>query len=178
MLNQKQERFAQEYVVDHNATQAAIRAGYSADTAVVQASRLLRNVHVLAIVEKLQAAQRERTGVTADTILFELLRIARSDLGQAFDENGNLLPIKEIPEDVRRAISGVETFEEFDGHGADRVKIGETRKLKFWDKTRALELLGKHLGLYVERVDHTSGGAPVRVSFALDKPNGAGAEEL
>lgn len=178
MLTPKQERFAQEYVVDLNATQAAIRAGYSEDTARAQASRLLLNVDIQAHVEKARKEQTQRTGVDADTILFELLRIARSDLGQAFDDNGNLLPIKEIPEDVRRAISGVETFEEFDGHGSERVKVGETRKLKFWDKTRALELLGKHLGLYVERIDHTSGGVPVVVNFALDKPNGAGAEEL
>lgn len=171
MLTPKQERFVQEYVVDLNATQAAIRAGYSEDTAYSQGQRLLKNVEVQSFVEKARNEQAKRTGVTADTILFELLRIARSDLGQAFDDNGNLLPIKEIPEDVRRAISGVETFEEFDGHGVERVKIGETRKLKFWDKTRALELLGKHLGLYVEKVDHTSGGLPVKFSLTLDNAN-------
>lgn len=171
MLTPKQERFAQEYVVDLNATQAAIRAGYSEDTAKQQGSRLLTNVDVQTHVEHIRAAQIKRTGIDADTVLFELLRIARSDLGGAFDDNGNLLPIREIPEDVRRAMAGVETFEEFDGQGAQRVKVGETRKVKFWDKTRALELLAKHLGLLVDKVDHTSGGQPVRFTFALDNAN-------
>ena len=81
------------------------------------------------------------------------------------------MPIHEIPEEIRRAISGLETFEEFEGFGKDREKIGDTKKLKFWDKPRALELLGKHLGLFVDKVDHTTGGQPLRFSFALDNAN-------
>lgn len=67
--------------------------------------------------------------------------------------------IQDIDESTRRAISSLETFEEFEGYGEDREKIGDTKKVKLIDKTKALELLGKHLGMFKEKVD-----------FSQDKP--------
>jgi phage terminase small subunit len=153
-LSPRQQFFIAEYLKDLNATQAAIRAGYSPRTAESQASRLLRHVKVASAVAEAQRRRLERVEVKSDDILRELLRIATVDLAEAYDEAGNLKPIQEIPKDVRRAIAGIKVFEEFDGFGKDRVKVGEVREVKFWDKPRSLELLGKHLKLFTDVVEH------------------------
>jgi len=85
-------------------------------------------------------------------VLRELWRIAHVDLSKAYDKAGNLLPLQEMPEDVRRAIAGLESFEIFTGQGENRTKEGDLRKLKIWDKVRALELVGKHLGMFTDRL--------------------------
>lgn len=144
-LTPRQERFVAEYLVDRNGKQAAIRAGYSPRSAEVTASKLLSNPKVREVVERKVEAQAERLEVKADTVLRELLRIATADIGEAFDANDNLKPMHEIPEEVRRAI------------GAFEFKAGDdgiTRKVKFWDKNKALESLGRHLKLFTDKVEH------------------------
>lgn len=154
-LTAKQKLFCQEYLVDLNGTQAAIRSGYSAKTAQEQSSRLLSNVMICSTIERLLQKRQKKVEVTADDILHELLILAKVDLSEAFDDLGHLRPIKEIPENVRRAISNVEVFEEFEGSGKNKVYIGQTKKIKFWDKTKALELLGKHLKLFIDQHEVT-----------------------
>jgi phage terminase small subunit len=112
--------------------------------------QLLQKPLIQAAMKDRKAAQTERTQITADVVLGELLRVARSDLAAAFNADGSLKPIHEIPEETRRAISGIETNELWAGSGDYRVSMGQTRKLRLWDKTKALELLGKHLKLYTE----------------------------
>jgi phage terminase small subunit len=145
-----------EYLVDLNAAQAYIRAGYSAKTAETCGPRLLRKAQVAAEIQRRMTKREERVEVTSDTVLRELLLVATTDLSKAYDTGGNLLPIQDIPEDCRRAIAGIKVFEEFDGYGENRVKVGEVREVKFWDKPKALELLGKHLKLFTEVVESTS----------------------
>ena len=145
-LTPRQERFVAEYLVDLNGTQAAIRAGYSATGANVTGVRLLSNPTVAARIAAGKERQAERLEVKADTVLRELLRIATADLSQAFDEDGNLLPIPQMPEDVRRAVAGMKVRTDDDG--------AVLREVKFWDKNKALELLGKHLKLYTEKIEH------------------------
>lgn len=154
-LPPNQERFIEEYLIDLNATQAAIRAGYSPKTANEQGARLLANASVRHKIDALKQARSERTEITADVVLKELLRLARVDISQAFDERGWLKDLKDIPEDVRRAISGIETQELFSGDSDQKSIIGVTRKVKFWDKTKALELLGKHLKLFTDKLEHS-----------------------
>lgn len=77
-LQVKQKRFCEEYVIDLNATQAAIRAGYSSKTSVVQGSRLLSNANVQAEIQKLMNERSEKTGITAATVLERINRIANS----------------------------------------------------------------------------------------------------
>ena len=83
-------------------------------------------------------------------MLRELLRLAMTDIGQALNADGTLKPIHEIPEDVRRAISGFEV-EELDG---DEGPTGRVRKVKFWDKKGSLDSLMRHLGLFKDKVEH------------------------
>ena len=122
-LTEKQRMFCREYIVDLNGAQAAIRAGYSEAAAKEQASRLLTNANIQTFVQQLMAERVDRVEVKADTILRELLRIGLSDIGKAFNENGKLLPIHEIPEDTRRVIVGFDVYEEYAGVGEDRESI-------------------------------------------------------
>lgn len=154
-LTPKQEQFCREYIVDLNATQAAIRAGYSEKTAREQASRLLSKVNVGTRIQSLMNARAKRVEVNADTILRELLKLALSDLRKLFDDKGQLLPPDQWPDDAAVAVASVEVEELFDGYGEERHQIGFTKKVKFWDKPRALELLGKHLKLFTDRVEHS-----------------------
>jgi hypothetical protein len=94
--------------------------------------------------------------VKQDDVLRELLRFALLDVGQAFGADGRLLPLQDMPEDVRRAIAGVEVEELFEGRGEDRKQVGWVRKVKFWDKPRGLELLGKHLGMFADKLHVTA----------------------
>lgn len=152
-LPAKQEAFCREFIVDLNGTQAAIRAGYTERSAHVQSSRLLSNDKVAARINELKEARSERTEVTADLILRELLKLATVDLGKAFDASGTILPLNEMPEEVRKSIAGIEVNEIFDGAGEQRSVIGFTKKIKFWDKPKCLELLGKHMKLFTDKIE-------------------------
>lgn len=152
-LEPRQERFCREYLIDLNATKAAIRAGYAADSASVQGSRLLANDKVSERIAKLKAKQEERLDIKADDVLRELLALATVDVTRAYDETGQLRPLHEIPEDVRKAIAGLDVEQLFEGRGDSREHVGTLRKLKFWDKTKALEMLAKHKALLVEKLE-------------------------
>jgi phage terminase small subunit len=152
--DEKRTRFVDEYLVDLNATQAAIRAGYSPKTAKQQGSRLLTYADVSAAIAAKASARSQRTGITADFVLGELYRLASVDIAGAFDEHGTLLPIHQIPEDVRRAISAIEVDEIVAKVGNTPMVIGHTKKVKFWDKRGSLQDLGRHLKLFVDRVEH------------------------
>lgn len=149
-LNEQQERFCREFILDLSATKAAVRAGYKEHSATQGASRLMTNELVMARIQTLMNERAKRSEITADTILHELLRLARVDIGDVYDENGYLLNVKDIPEDARRAIAGIDVFVERDHDG---VPIGETKKIRFYDKTKALELIGKHLKLFTDRIE-------------------------
>lgn len=155
-LTPKQEMFCQEYLVDLNATQAAIRAGYSRKTAGQQAEALLKKLEIATRVQELMDSRSQKVSVSSETVLQELLRLATVDLSEAYDENGNLKQIHDIPVDVRRAIAGVETYYEKVGSDEDgNPDLCTVKKLKFWDKTKALEMLGRHLKLFTDKVEHS-----------------------
>lgn len=148
----KQQAFAREYLVDMNATKAAIRAGYSARTAKHIGSENLTKPAVQALVEQGMRARSVRTEIDGDRVLKELAYIAFADIGEVFTEDGSLRPLKDISEAARRALAGIET-DELLGAGAERVKVGVTRKVRHLDKIRALELLGKHLKLWTDVIE-------------------------
>lgn len=154
-MTPKQEMFCKEYLVDLNATQAAIRAGYSEKGAHVQGAQLLSNPKVAAKIQELMDARTKRTQITADSILEELNSLATLDMGKCYDASGTILPIHEMPEEVRKAISGIEVNELFDSAGGDKMVIGFTKKLKFWDKPKCLEMLGRHKKLFTDKVEHS-----------------------
>jgi len=171
-LTAKQKCFVQEYLVDLNATQAAIRAGYSEKTAYSAGQRLLKNVEVQKAITKAKAKRSNRTEITADRVLQELARIGFADIRKAVawgrspldteaDEaqpNGlgifpvELMPSSQMDDDTAAAVSEVSLT-------AQGVKI------KLHDKLSALEKIGKHLGMFPNKVEHTGkDGGPIRHS--------------
>jgi phage terminase small subunit len=150
-LSPKQERFVSEYLIDLNATQAAIRAGYAAGSASVAGARLLANVRVKAEIERRAQAISRRLEITQERVLRELAAIAMSDPRRLYHADGRLKPPSEWDDETAAAISAVEVEELYAGRGEDRVAIGHVRKVKRFDKVRALELLGRHLRLFEER---------------------------
>ena len=152
-LTDKQKAFILEYLVDLNATKAAIRAGYSETSARQTAHDTLNNPVVAAEVQRHMDARAERVGVNSETVLRELLKIAMTDIRKLYSESGSLLPPQEWPDDVAKSVSAVEIEDLFDGYGEEREQIGYTKKVKLWDKTKALELLGRHLKLFTDKIE-------------------------
>lgn len=101
--------------------------------------------------EAYRLALNDRTEWVKETVLAELRMIALSDLREAFNANGTLKDIKDLPKSIARAIASVEVEDLFAGKGEERVHIGYTKKVKFWDKTKSIEMVMKNLGLLVER---------------------------
>lgn len=147
-LSPKQEQFVTEYLVDLNATQAAIRAGYSPKTAYSMGQRLLKKVEMQKAIQEARIRQQKRTEITADRVLKEYARIAFFDPRGLFMDNGKPLDINELDSDTAAALAGLDVMEEYTGYGESRVFIGYTKKYKIADKLRALDALAKHLGLF------------------------------
>jgi len=135
-LTPRQARFVEEYLVDLNAKQAAIRAGYSAKTAEVLGYETLRYPHVAAAIAAAKAARSERTNVEQDRVVLELARLAFSDVRKAFREDGGLKAPHELDDATAAAVSSIE----FDPNGGFKVRL--------WDKNSAADKLMKHLGAY------------------------------
>lgn len=150
-MTDAQKRFCDEYLIDLNATRA-YKVAYSRckkdETANVNGSKLLRNTKVQEYISKKQKEIEKRTEVTQDMVIKELAKIAFLDIRKLYTENGQLKNVADIDSETVGAISSLETLEEYDGYGDNREKIGDTQKVKLLDKTKALELLGKHLGIF------------------------------
>lgn len=152
-LTLKQQRFVAEYLIDLNATQAAIRTGYSARTATMQGSRLLTIDEVSRAVAEGQARQLTSADLTAARVLEEYRRLAFADLRTFFDAAGNLKPVQDFTAEQGAQLASMEVIIKNAAAGdgvTDRV-----HKFKVWDKTRALESLAKHFGLLTDKVEHS-----------------------
>lgn len=154
-MTDAQKRFCDEYLIDLNATRA-YKVAYprckKEETANAASSRMLRNVKVQEYISAKQKEIEERTEVTQDMVIKELSKIAFLDIRKLYTEDGLLKNISDMDNDTAGAISSLETLEEYEGYGDNRERIGDTRKVKLLDKTKALELLGKHLGMFKEKV--------------------------
>lgn len=149
VVTPKQARFVAEYLIDLNATQAAIRAGFSRRTARQIGERLLTKVDIAQAIEAAMAERSRRTEITADRVLQEVAKLAFLDIAGAFNADGSLKPLHEIDPDTRAALSGLEVAEIT---GEDGHTVGRIRKLKLADKTASLTLLMRHLGMLNDKV--------------------------
>lgn len=152
-LTRKQQRFVSEYLKDLNATQAAIRCGYSAKTARVQASRLLTNAAIASEIADGQQKQLKRADLSATRTLEEIRRLAFADLRKLFDEQGNLKPIHLLDDEAAASIASIEVVKKNLAAGDNQTDT--VHKLKVWDKTRNLEMLAKHFGLLEDKIAHS-----------------------
>ncbi len=154
-LTLKQRRFVAEYLKDQNAKQAAIRAGYSKRSAEQDGPRLLRNAQVEAAVNEALGKVEEKALVSVAEVINEYRRVAFCDISAAFNSDGSLKPIHEIPEDVRRAMAGIEVVENavsLENEGGVKFVPQYVKKVKFWEKTKALEGLGRFLKMFTDKV--------------------------
>lgn len=143
-LTKKQKLFIEEYLIDLNATQAAIRAGYSSDTAKEIGCENLTKPNIRTHIDKAMAERSRRTGVNADRVVQELAKIAFINATDVIDPKTATVKEDALPEDTAAIQSvKVKTF------GED----GLEREIKMADKIKALELLGKHMGMFKEKVD-------------------------
>lgn len=146
-LTLKQQRFVEEYLIDLNATQAAIRAGYSAKRASEIGHQLLQKTTVSEAISKALAARSRRTGINQDRVLLELAKVAFLNPTDVINMDEATIRGDASREDTA-AIASVKV-KRIPTEGGDIVE----REIKTYDKLKALELLGKHLGMFKEKVD-------------------------
>lgn len=154
-LNAMQTRFVEEYLVSLNATQAAINAGYSERTANQQASRLLANVKVRAILEEAMNKRSEQVKVDAEYVLSRLGEIDQMDAADILNDDGSVKAIHDWPKIWRQMISGLDVMEI--AQGDEETRIAVVKKIKWPDKVKNLELIGRHVGVqaFKDRVEHS-----------------------
>lgn len=164
LTNDRHERFAQEYLKDLNATAAYKRAGYKAtgNGAEVSACRLLARPEVAARVAELQAERAERVKVEADDVLRELLIVGLSNVRDyVIDDDGQVDVSADARPGAIRAVQSIKRRRRVESRlGGEEVETVET-DIRLWNKNTALQDLGKHLGLYTERIDVTTKGDPI-----------------
>lgn len=149
-LSKKRQRFVDEYLIDFNATQAAIRAGYSEKGASVTGSRLLADANISAAVDEGRKILNEKTQLSAERVRTELARLAFFDPRRLYREDGTLKDPSEWDEDTAAAVAALD-ISTFTRDGGDDLEI--LKKIKFWDKTRALEMVGRHLAMFTDNVN-------------------------
>ena len=155
-MTPKQERFVEEYLVDLNATQAAIRAGYSKSTSYSIGQRLLKNVDIQKAITAAREKQQRRVEITADRVLEEYAKIAFFDPRKLFTADGGIKPPEQWDDDVAAVIGALDVME----IGDDGEMIGRVKKLKLIDKKGALDSIGKHLGMFVDKVEDVTPTPP------------------
>lgn len=163
-LNERQQAFVEEYLIDLNATRAAIRAGYSPTSARTVGPRLLSDDVVAAALQRALSERSKRTGITAERVLQELAHVAFSDITQAVELMGGGVSIKvnaDSPESIRRAVESIS--EKPSEHGV-------ARSVKMHPKLAALKMLADHLGLSTDQLKielSGPGGAPIQTDAKL-----------
>ena len=155
--NSRHEIFALEYVKDLNGKRAAIAAGYAKNSAKVTASRLLTNANVQALLAKLTKKHADKLDLSTEKVLPELSSMGFSNMldYMKVTEGGDAyVDLSSLTQEQAVAIQEITVDEYTEGRGKDARKIKRT-KFKLADKIRALELLGKYLKLFTERVEVT-----------------------
>lgn len=142
-MTKKQKQFCEEYLIDLNATQAAIRAGYSCETAYSIGQENLNKPEIRANIDQAMAERSKRTGVNSDRVVRELAKIAFVNAVDVINADTATLKADAAPEDLAAIQSvKVKTF------GND----GMEREIRMADKLKALELLGRHMGMFDDRL--------------------------
>ncbi|MDR2137358.1 MAG: terminase small subunit [Synergistaceae bacterium] len=162
-MTPKQERFVQEYMVDLNATQAAIRAGYSVKTARFIGQENLTKPYIQDAIHEARVKQSARTQITVDRVLQELAKIGFANMANYMrvGESGYpVLDFSKLTRDQAAALVEVTVDDYLDGRGEDAREVRRV-KFKLADKRGALVDIGKHLGMFIDHTEITGkeGGA-------------------
>ena len=169
-LTAKQARFVEEYLIDLNGSQAAIRAGYSGKTARAIAYELLTKPDIQDAIAEAQQERSKRTGINQDRVLAELALLGFSnmqDYMRSGPDGDPYLDFSGLTREQAAALTEV-TVEDFkDGRGDDARDVKRV-KFRLADKRAALVDIGKHLGMFKERVEH-SGGVTFELVNDIDR---------
>lgn len=176
------EAYCQSYVkMPENQRQAAIDAGFSPNTAAAKASVMMRDERIQKRIAELMEERNKRSRISADYVLMRLKEIDELDLGDIMDDELSLKPLSTWPKAWRQFLSGVKVAELFEGKGDEKKIIGVLKSIKWPDKVKNLELIGKHVDVnaFKERVE-VSGTVTIadRMARARDrvKKQSGGAE--
>ncbi|WP_044917273.1 terminase small subunit [Enterocloster clostridioformis] len=155
-LTPKQKRFADEYLIDLNATRA-YKVAYPKvkkdESARVNGSKLLTNTNVMAYIDERMREREKRTEITQDMVLKELAKLGFFDIRKLFDDRGKPLDINGLDNETAACIAGLEVMDVYEGTGEDKEFVGYIKKYKLSDKLKALELIGRHLGMFKDKVE-------------------------
>lgn len=157
MASKKQELFVQEYLIDLNGKQAAIRAGYKPDNADVIAYQLLQKTSVKNAIEKAMAERSRRTGISQDRVITELAKLAFVNPYDVIDPADASVRDNASPDDLA-CIQSVKVKTSTNEFGSS-----EEREVKLYDKRASLELLGRHLGIWNDKLN-VNGTIPVVIA--------------
>lgn len=146
-LTQKQRLFVDEYLIDLNATQAAIRAGYSKRTAGQIGDENLKKPQIAQSIKEAMDSRSKRVQINADYVLNRLVEIDQLDVLDILRDDMSFKPLSEWPKGWRQYLVGFDIAEMFEGSGEDRSMVGLMKKIKWPDKVKNLELLGKHVAV-------------------------------
>ncbi len=142
-MTKKQKLFVEEYLIDLNATQAAIRAGYSPDTAGSIGGENLKKPEISAAIAKAMAERSRRTGINQDRILQEIAKLALVNIDDVVD-----LETGEIKESATKEdLACIQSIK------IKPTEFGTEREIKFYDKKGSLEMAGKHLGMFKDKLE-------------------------
>jgi len=169
-LTKNQKIFANEYLIDRNATRA-YKAAYpnckKDITARVNGSKALTNTNIANYIEQRMKDREKRTEITQDMVLKELAKLGFFDPRKLFHPDGKPKDITELDDDTAACIAGLEVLEQYEGNGDNREYVGYVKKYKLTDKKGSLELLGRHLGMFKDKVE-VSGSMEMQMSLLDD----------
>ena len=163
-MNPKQRAFVREYLIDHNATQAAIRAGYSKRTARQQASDLLAKPDISASVKASDEKLNAKAGLTAELVRKVLADALNFDPGATVYEDGSAIGLEKMPEGVRKTLTGFLRRPVF----SEGVQCGEVVEVKWPDKVAAAMAAARLLGLDKPKEEETD-ARPITIRINLDR---------
>jgi phage terminase small subunit len=152
-LTPKQQRFVDEYLIDLNATQAAIRAGYSKDTANEQGSQNLAKLSIQSAIAERQTKLAEKLEITQERVLAEYAKLGFANMLDyvTVQEDGSAyVDLSALTREQAAAIQEMTVDEYTEGKGEDARGVKKV-KIKLSDKRGALDSIGKHLGMFIER---------------------------
>lgn len=155
-LTAMQEAYAQEYTkCPENQTQAAINAGFSPNTAAVKASVMMRDERIQKRIAELMEERNKRLRVSADYVLLRLVETDQMDVIDILNDDMSIKPVSEWPKVWRQYLTGFELADMFEGRGDEKELVGILKKIKWPDKVKNLELIGKHVDVnaFKERLE-------------------------
>ena len=169
-LTEKQLKFCSYYLEEETAKSAAIKAGYAPKNADITASKLLKDDRINLVIDRNRRQREYRTQITADMVLTEIAKMATYQTSDLYYDDGRARPMSEMPKHVSQAISGIKKVTKTDKEG----NKFDTLEYKMVSKEKMLELLGKHLTLFNDRVVHElPEGVAFNMSFSSKKGDDA-----